>query len=157
MSGWRERFKLEAEIQARRLKCKPTGSDSSPQAQIQAWWLRSKPTGSIEAWRLWSAYVSLRDQAVLGPLGIWFQTINGWFVWGIIRGLTLNSTFSLPDWWICYVKPLFPIEMYNFMIGLASAPPRIPSQDFQNIGFIGFICFLNVLFVFVEESIGFAE
>jgi len=46
MSRWRERFKLEAEIQARRLRCKPTGSDSSLQAQIQAWRLRSKPTGS---------------------------------------------------------------------------------------------------------------
>ena len=46
MSGWRERFKLEAPIQARRLRCKPSGADSGLQAQIQAWRLRSTSADS---------------------------------------------------------------------------------------------------------------
>ena len=158
MSRWRERFKPEAEIQARRLRCKHTGSDSSLQAQIQAWRLRSKPTGSD--WSL-EALISLRKPTwprcarSIGDL-ICFQRmyrvcssllaqIQAWRLRFKPRGWAASLQAQIQAWRLRF-KP------GGWSTSMAWAPPKIPSQDFQNIGFIGFICFIGFLKVLLVFS-----
>ena len=160
MRGWRERFKLEAEIQARRLRCKPTGSDSSLQAQIQARRLRSMPTGSDCSLE---ALISLRKPtwpSCARSIGDLIPDYK-WMI--CVRDHTRSDSqlhlflTRLMDLLCKTIVSNRNVQFYDWF-GFSSSQdpfPRLPEYWFY--WFYWFYLFFEGFICFFEENIGFAE
>ena len=135
MSGWRERFKLEAQIQARL-----AGSDSS-----------------LEALMLWSAYVSRGDQDRLGPLETLFvfKACTGFAQTKWLRfkpgGSDASVEAEIQAGRLRFKPRGLDSRRLKYIHGLSSSQdpfPRLPEYWFYwfywfYLFFEGFICFLG--------------